>query len=309
MTPSATTYPAPKTVVTWDTEAFDAFQAARGADMVDIDEKRLQRIFNEAVSPTFHQALDWARENGVRFFIDPTLKDAGAYYVMGTGVVGLNARYASSPMQAAPLLTHEIRHAWQDKQGFIPTVGRHFAEYFMQISLIEADATAYEKLAQHEEYVLWDQDGYDSGMKQPPIQQGRTLRSGFSSWTKNRGSLYGETAARHFGTLLGIKGIKPRDFGISFKAYEEKDKPVIKGIDVSNVAAALATGVAFDGKTNYLDTPEMRDYLAQKMLKPALAQKFYAASRNVPPLVKEVNKRLRQQQQQHRKKTGTDLYL
>jgi len=309
MTHPATTYPAPKTLVTWDNAAFDAFQAARGPEMVEIDEKRLQRIFNEAVSPTFHQALDWARENGVRFFIDPTLKDAGAYYVMGTGVVGLNARYASTPMQAAPLLTHEIRHAWQDKQGFIPTVGRNFAEYFMQISLIEADATAFEKLAQHEEYVLFAQDDYEGSTKQPLSNPARVLRSGFNSWIKNRGSLYGETAARHFGTLLGIEGITPRDFGISFKPYEDKDKPVIKGIDVSTVASAMATGLAFDGKTNYLDTAEMQAYLAQKMLQPTLAQKFYAASQNLTPLVKEVNKRLRQQQKQHRKKTGRDLYL
>ena len=140
--------------VQWDQSTFHAFQASRDPEQVAADEQRLQHIFKAAVSPTFKQALDWAIKNDVKFFIDHTLQRAGAYYTMGTGVVGIAARNTGNAEMAEPLLVHEIRHAWQDKQGFIPTIGRNFAEYFMQIALLEADALAYERVTRSEDELL-----------------------------------------------------------------------------------------------------------------------------------------------------------
>lgn len=307
---------------TWDQSTFHQFQAQRLPDMVAEDARKLRNIFQESSSPTFQKMVAWALENDVVFFIDHRLQRAGAYYTMGTGAVGLNATYADSPMQAAPLIGHEIRHAWQDKNGFIPTVGRDFAEYFMQISLMEADAFAYERLIEEEEAAYWGMgDDFGVSIENEDIHLGddifedpaknpqKVLQDAFTKWTGRRGQLYGDTAARYFGTQLGIPGITSTDFRMSFQPYKDTDKPRIRGIDVKDVEKALAAGKGFDGGDNYLDNPAMRDYLENKLLKPGLAQKFYRASRNLPPLVKEVNKRLRKAQTAHRQKTGSDLYL
>lgn len=307
---------------TWDQSSFHAFQAQRSPELVADDARKLRHIFNESSSPTFQKMVAWALDNGVVFFVDHSLQRAGAYYTMGTGAVGLNANYADNPMQAAPLIGHEIRHAWQDKQGFIPTVGRNFAEYFMQISLIEADAFAFERLIEEEEVAYWglgdewdikvdaqDRDLCADLFVSDAVKTQDVLQKAFKEWTGSRGGLYGDTAARYFGTQLGVPGITPTDFRMSFQPYKNADKPHIIGIDVADIAKAIATGGAFEGSENYLDTPAMRGYLEHKLLKPGLAQKFYRASRNLPPLVKEVNKRLRTAQTAHRKKTGTDLYL
>lgn len=292
---------------TWDQSGFHQFQAQRLPEMVAEDARKLRNIFQESSSPTFQKMVAWALENDVVFFIDHTLQRAGAYYTMGTGAVGLNAEYAHSPLQAAPLIGHEIRHAWQDKNGFIPTVGRNFAEYFMQISLMEADAFAFERLIEEEETAYWGMG--DDLSDDPAAQPQKVLQEAFTAWTGRRGKLYGDTAARYFGTHLGIPGITPTDFRMSFQPYRDSDKPVLRGIDVTDVEKALAAGKGFGDGDNYLDTPAMRDYLENKLLKPSLAQKFYRASHNLPPLVKEVNKRLRAAQTAHRKKTGGDLYL
>jgi|GEM_PF-1591133 len=307
------TIPQGATGATWDQSSFHRFQSRRPPEKVAEDARRLRNVFQESASPTFQKMVAWALENDVVFFIDHTLQRAGAYYTMGTGAVGLNANYADSPMQAAPLIGHEIRHAWQDKQGFIPTVGRNFAEYFMQISLMEADAFAFERLIEEEEAAYWGgNDAFDLGgvlFEDPAAKPQKVLQDAFMAWTGRRGALYGDTAARHFGTQLGIPGITPTDFRMSFQPYKDADKPIIRGIDVTDVEKALKAGKGFDGTDNYLDTPAMRDYLENKLLKPGLAQKFYRAGRHLPPLVKDVNKRFRAAQASHRKKTGTDLYL
>lgn len=308
--------------VSWDQSSFHDFQARRIPRIVVDDARRLRNIFNESSSPTFQKMVVWALENDVVFFIDHTLQRAAAYYTIGTGAVGLSAKYADSPMQAAPLIGHEIRHAWQDKNGFIPTVGRNFTEYFMQISLMEADAFAFERLIGEEEIAYWgmnDDFGVaiekeDTGLgnnifDDPAANPQQVLQEAFTKWTGRRGTLYGDTAARYFGSQLGIPGVTPTDFRTSFQPYKEKNKPIIHGIDVADIEKVLQVGKGVDGTDNYLDTPAMRDYLKNKLLKPSLAQKFYHAGRNLPPLVKEVNKRLRAAQAAHRKKTGDELYL
>src|SRR6218665_133029 len=101
--------------VVWDQTGFDAFMAKRDPVQEAADQKRLKMLFDAASAPASIEAFDWARDNGVRFFIDRSLKHAGAYYTMGTGVVGLGGSYTSNPAISIPLLVHEIRHAWQDK--------------------------------------------------------------------------------------------------------------------------------------------------------------------------------------------------
>lgn len=294
----------------WDQSSFHRFQASRDPEQVAADDIQLKKMFSEIASPTFKEAYKWAQENGVKFFIDHTVVQAGGYYTMGTGVVGIAARYANRPAMAGPILTHEIRHAWQDKQGFIPTVARNFAEYFMKISLMEADAMAFERVARTEELMLGSE--YENeGIKLPPLSaKPDRLMQGFDTWARSRGELYGETAARYFGSRMEIDGITPRNFFMSYQPFKYGGCPRLKGIDVADIDKAIEAGASFDGTENYLDNKKMRDYLERTLLKPSLAQKFYAANANrLPPLVKEVNKRFRSFQSSNRKYYGYERYL
>lgn len=178
----------------------------------------------------------------------------------------------------------------------------------MQIALLEADALAFERVTRSEDELLCSAfvRGDTPRLLMP---QALKLAQYFETWTASRGALYGETAARHFGNRLGISGITPCDFAMSYQPFKNGGCPQLKGIDVTDINKVLAIGAGFEGVDNYLDNPKMHAYLKNKLLKPALAQKFYAANANLPPLVKEVNKRFRRAQIAHRKKTGQDLYL
>lgn len=301
-----------ETTVIWDQSGFDAFMAKRDPVQEAADQEQLKRLFATASSQVAHEAFDWAEKNGMRFFIDHSLQNAGAYYTMGTGVVGLGARYAPISSIAIPMLVHEIRHGWQDKQGMIPTVGRNFAEYMIQIALMEADATAWESISRVQERVSrYAEEGMRPLANQPlPAMLARE----FSSWHRIRGAFYGETASRRFGHKLGLPDVTPVNFKTAFQPYKDENKvPVIYGISTAldTVIEKLGCGFAAANANtpNYLAQPVARKSLENTLLKPRLAHRFFQAAMRVPPLVKEVNKAMAQKQRQHRKKHGTDLYL
>jgi hypothetical protein len=306
--------------VTWDQRGFDAFMATRDPVQEAADRKRLKALFAAAVSPVAREAFCWAEENGMRFFIDHSLQKAGAYYTMGTGVVGISARYASLPLTAIPMLVHEIRHGWQDKQGMIPTVARSFAEYMTQIALIEADASAWQYACERQETAVWYEE---EGLKSPRMPAREDLMgSEFTRWHRAHGTFYGETAVRNLGHKLGLPDVTPVNFKTEFQPYNDKNKvPVIRGIPTALDAVIERLGSGFEAANikgfnaantnipNYMARPEMRAHLEQKLLVPRLAHRFFQVTQKLPPLVKEVNKALDQKQRAHRKKHGTDLYL
>lgn len=98
-----------------------------------------------AKSPLGKELLNWADENGIRIEMDHQTK-AGGYYYPGYKIVALNA--ASDNLTLVGTLAHEIRHAWQDSQGMIPSLSDNLAQlqapedYITQIKFIEADAFA-----------------------------------------------------------------------------------------------------------------------------------------------------------------------
>lgn len=298
-----------ETTVVWDQRGFDTFMASREPVQEAADQKCLKMLFAAASSPVTLEAFDWAEKSGMKFFIDHSLQNAGAYYTMGTGVVGLGEGYIYNPAIALPLLVHEIRHGWQDKQGMIPTAARSFAEYMTQIALIEADASAWQYASAHQETASWY---HDVGTKSQPREV--LMGSEFTRWHSQHGIFYGETAARRLGAQLGLAKITPVDFKMQFNPYGRgKKAPIIHGIPTALDTVIEKLGRGFDAANtdvpNYLAQPHLRAHLAQKLLAPRLAYRFFQAAAKVPPLVKEVNKAMTQKQRQHRKKHGTDFYL
>lgn len=298
--------------VVWDQTAFDAFMAKRDPAQEAADQKRLKMLFDAASAPASREAFDWAHANGVRFFIDRSLQHAGAYYTMGTGVVALGGSYTSNPAIAIPLLVHEIRHAWQDKQGMIPTTARNFAEYMIQIALIEADASAWQHASARHETASWY---YEEGMKSPELPPREVMMgSEFNRWHIAHGKFYGEAAARGMGSKLEIPGVTPLNIKAQFRPYTKQNPaPDIRGIDTALDAVIAKLGRGFDPANtdlpNYLEQPQVRAHLEKTLLRPRLAHRFFEAAAKVPPLVKDVNKAMIRKQQQHRRKTGSDLYI
>jgi len=303
-----------ETKVVWDQRCFDSFMAQRDPVQEAADQKRLKMLFAAASSPVTQEAFEWAEAQGMKFFIDHSLQNAGAYYTMGTGVVGLGARYAHNPAVALPMLVHEIRHGWQDTQGMIPTTARNFAEYMIQIALIEADASAWQYASERQETSNWY---YEEGMKAPSFPEREILMaSEFARWNAAHGKFYGETASRRMGTKLELPGVTPVNFKTEFQPYSGKNAmkvPQIRGIDTALDAVVEKLGRGFDAangnQANYLATPAMREHLAKNVLSKTLAHRFFQAAAKVPPLVKDVNKAMTRKQQQHRRKHGGELYL
>lgn len=300
--------------VVWDQRGFDAFMAQRDPAQEAADQKRLKMLFAAASAPVTREAFKWAEENGMKFFIDHSLRNAGAYYTMGTGVVGLGASNANNPAVALPMLVHEIRHGWQDKQGLIPTVARGFAEYMIQVALIEADASAWQHASSRQETAGWY---YEEGMKTPTFPaRDLMLASEFARWGAVHGTFYGETALRRIGSTLGLAEVTPVDFKTEFKPYagiNAHKVPKIRGIDITLDAVIDKLGRGFDAANgndaNYLESPEMRKHLEKKALSVRLAHRFFQSAAKVPPLVKDVNKAMSRKQKDHRRKHGSDLYI
>lgn len=300
----------------WDRTGFNAFMAARDSAQEAQDQKRLRRIFAAAASPVAREAFAWAEDNDVKFFIDRRVEKAAAYYTIGTGVVGVGAAYVDNPVTAIAYLVHEIRHAWQDRQGMIPTQARSFAEFFTQIALVEADASAWQKTAEREESVaLWQEEGMKP-LPSPPREDVLAIK--FTAWHQAHGKFYGDVAARNLAHKLGIAGIRPVDFKCEFKPAGQA-APAIRGIPLTleTVTEQLGRGFvpANDDRRggartpNYLAQPAARAYLENRLLVPRLAQRFFQSAGKLPPLVKDINAAMSQKQRAHRRKHGTDFYL
>lgn len=309
----------PAAVGVWDQSAFTRFMATRDPVQEKKDQKRLRDVFAAAQSTIAKEAFAWAEQNGVKFFIDRSLKNAGAYYTMGTGVVGVGEQGMQSATTAIPLLVHEIRHGWQDKQGMIPTVARSFAEYYTQIALIEADASAWQRAAGREEWSLQGSSPREDRTGGRIFPRAQALMVEFSLWNDYHAAFYGDVASRGMARKLHLHGIDPVDFKTEFRPYAGPDAlkvPEIRGISIAldQVVAQLGQGFfrpANDDGANssYLAQDEAIKHLQQNVLRERLAHRFFGAAAKVPPVVKAVNKALQARAARYRKKHGSDLYI
>lgn len=289
----------------WDRGNLEEWRATLSPERRAADEQTLARIFNLAAQvPELKDALDWAQAHGIEFIVDHNVR-AGGYYTVGTGVVAIAKRKCLVDSSAASVLVHEIRHAWQDWYGMIPTTGKNFTDYFTRLSLIEADATAHEKLAlyqaEHSRIIkFWQKDGgplndekvkyYKKMMHERA--SGGNLWKDFAHWYDTRSRVYGDIALKFIGQRLGIPGVSPADFGQEYAPPE----PKTPGIDITSAAQIRRLGKGFRGG-NYFDAAP-RDILVRKMLSPAQASNLFrsfaeatAADAARKPLLNEVRKR------------------
>jgi hypothetical protein len=276
-------------------KAFAAFKATWTPERSAEDKKMLRRVLAKArKTPLGKQALAWAHDNGVQFFIDHTCKDAGAYYMPGTPVIGIPHYIEKYNVEfLAEAIVHEIRHAWQDLRGFCYNAHGSkdnrpdFAESFIRLALAEADARAFGKIASAE---------FISG---GPANTPENLQEGFKSWFNKRSlRYYGKHYSRLIGANWGILNVHPLGNDFEFVFHPEKKH---FDSDIRHMREIAKRGETFDGG-NYF--PLLREELREKVLRPSLAQTFYGAA---TPAQRALTRKIRRASMAAKRKSSTNL--
>jgi hypothetical protein len=287
-----------KPEVLWHQKNFEFIKSKWSPERSETDEKRLKDIFRQAAQvPVLKEALEWAEMHGVRYFIDRSCVGIGGYYTPGTGVVAIAEVHTRSELDFIRTIVHETRHAWQDYHGLLQARTLNFSEYFIKISLAEADAYAFERRAVDEfkmaelkglyhprdvRYALSVHEGW-------PCSEEYYLRAMFLEWFSSpRPKSYGDTASKNYGQIFGVySGVMPE------RNSEHKSTLCVEaigpGLDITDSQDILKLGKTFSGKNYLAKLP--RDILLKKILRPGLAMSFYeAANDDQKRLVAELRK-------------------
>lgn len=277
-----------KTEVKWDQSGFDAWQATLPPERIAEDEKLLKEIFNLASrSPTLKQALDWAGQHGIKFFVDRTTKSYHGQYKNGMGVVAIAAFEFERPEKAISTITHEIRHAWQDYYGLISNGSTvNFSKYYTQTALIEADANAFGERAESEFLAA----GSPHSLTYETTDLGIKFLSWFSS--VELPLYYGTVASEYIGQWLGVVPASKSPPGNNFSQGDSLKTlyPLGAGVDVSDIENVLKLGKGFAGEKSYLAALP-KEVLLKNVLAPSIADTFYgAASDNQRKLTADIRK-------------------
>ncbi len=294
----------------WDRGNLEEWRASLSPERRNADLKKLSHLFNLAAKvPELRDALEWAKDHGIDFIVDRQA-NAGGYYTIGTGVVAIVDEPFQSDRRALGVLVHEIRHAWQDWYGMIPTTGKSFTDYYMRLSVIEADAMTHQYLAER-------QCAYAANIEcvrnsPPSSQRDRRLAwfeqefrgsdstsqlwCDFTSWYSSRAKYYGSAAIKLFGHKLGVPGVPKPDIAAEYNPYKDRPVPKIAGLDVTRHEELRRLGKGFRSK-NYFNSAS-RDLLDRHILAPGRAATRYAlfgraeaASRPPLRLASEIRKR------------------
>lgn len=275
----------------WDQTPLQEFKAKQTPARRAQDEQLLRRVFNLAAKvPEVKTALDWAHAHGVEIVVDRTSRGIGGYYLNDTGIVGLAVSIFSSDQRLAGVVAHEIRHAWQDYHGLIVTADYRLDHYIIKNALIEADATAHQKLAEHE-YRVADLQEQAAARKDEKHESWRYryleqdialladkeqfLLKSFNGWYNSGLPLtYGGAATHRFGHKHGIRGAYPRNYNIEVK---EKTTVVDMGVDFPRRRALLKLGEGYGAgynADNYLARADKTE-LKRRQLSPEAALRFF----------------------------------
>jgi len=266
----------------WDQRAFETFYNDLSPERRQEDEACLQRLFKAAQkSPSLARQLEWAKENGIRFFIDRTTM-AGGYYAPGTGVVAI-AKNSTKTDYFAEVLGHEIRHAEQDYRRLIANLhSSPLLESIMLESLLEVDATMHGKTAYNdynnpERYRLrsegqyWLEDWYNAQMWRRP----RSLAISYANATsRDRAITY---------HLAG------KEESIDFRhEFPDDGAPLPSHNNFFSSKDFSALGEKIHGE-NYIEGTAKEEFL-KKMMRPALAARFFDAAlpaKDISPYVRK----------------------
>lgn len=307
----------------------DSFSLSRRED----DARQLSRLFNAAAkSPTCQAALDWAAAQGIEIVVDRGLRGINGGYHTGAGVLSLSDGLLGAEQleQAISTLTHELRHAWQDRHGMgegMEGKGAHnFAQAFMLNALIEADATAFGALARTEYRLACDIERLranvaegkpaaglladaEAGLKEATDDPAAVMWQAFRGWFEgNHPAGYGLMRLQQRAGELGEKSVESEVRGILGVLGDEKTEfmgfsdpklpPLALGTPLPLDAGAKGLEVLgrdFSGAGNYLGGSDRKAYLEGKVLNADAARGFYGhvkelSGLGIDGLVKSVEK-------------------
>ncbi len=305
----------PAAATGWDKSALLKFRAGQTPQRKADDKKRLKQVFNLAAkSKSVKEALDWAMANDIDIVIDRTSRNVGGYYMNGTGTVALSDPAFWSESRLAGVIVHEIRHAWQDRQKLISTAEYRLDHYIIKNALIEADATAHQRLAEQEVRVFdtagmirkLAQKGQDTDWAeknhaaeaQKIADPNAYLLAQFKGWyTGGLPSLYGRAATQRFARQHGMTDVPLPDWNLEMPMITV---PVDTGVDFLHRRALRKLGERYDG-SNYFKSADLKQVKAEQLSAASARRFFNQAAANDTALVKEVVKRERAE----RKATGT----
>ena len=273
----------------WDQSAYEALRATWPPERIAEDERALKEIFKLAEDcPLLAEELEWAKQHGIKFFIDHQAVNLGGYYKQGMGVVVIAENFFEDPANAVEALAHELRHAWQDYHGLVRLDYYNFDKYSIQDALREADAFAFGRLAQSQ-YLTTTLEKKGAMVAYPAIENER-LAALFMHWFSPQNltgtgqsftGFYGDASSKRFGQGYGLfpvdntkpdKGLPVRQKELAVTLYG-----LGQGINVDNIQDVLRLGVNFSGTANYLAQMQP-DILLKKVLRPSLAHTFWGVA-------------------------------
>jgi hypothetical protein len=287
--------PRPYREIPWDQMEFEFIATTWTPERRAKDEAILKRIVEAAeMTPTGRDALKWAREHGIQFFIDHSvIHEIAAYYCPGRGLTGVGKNYEKLA-EAVESLVHEIRHAWQDYHGFLRIKDKNFSSYFTRDALIEADADAFGSQARYEyeavrlsalasptEKQRKDLTFYRSCI----VSKNENLIWHFQYWFKREGGLrfYGHKDSKFLAAAYGLLGKKtPKEVEAGNQMEIHHTFPIChgEGLDLTHIESIISLGRDFSGTGNYLAEMHRKhpDFLVKQILRPSLADTFWGVA-------------------------------
>ncbi len=244
----------------WDQTAFEELRATWSPERIAEDEERLKDIFKLAAEvPLLAEALDWAEEHGVKFFVDRTAAGIEGYYTPGTGVLGITEKGLAKPADAVLTLVHEIRHAWQEYNGFGPESAHGFSAYLITVGLKEADAEAFGQRAK-DQYRFFklkkNHKKIPDFLRNSLAKEYADLGANFQVWFPLFGGIYGDRGSKAYSQVLGLPPVESLpdarlETGLSAGHFEFEPKHVAftgKSIDISNLQDVIRMGRFFPAR-------------------------------------------------------------
>lgn len=194
-------------------------------------------------SPLAMRALEWAQAHDIGIILDRQAKGAGAYYLPGAGVAAILPAYLGNKNYFDVVsLVHEIRHAWQDMQGLLPSwkQDRFMAQgnvvsSILQSAVLEADAHAHDRAVMRE--CLGGATTVDD------------LRADFANWYQAKGAFYTGLERDKHAAVLQIGDAAYPDFNIEVAPQETLLRRI--GVQAERGEDIVRLGKSFNGK-NYL---------------------------------------------------------
>ncbi len=229
----------------WHRPQVRALLAGFSVQRLAADQTEIDRVLIRAErSPMAQRALAWAQAHDIGVILDRQVQGAGAYYLHGAGVLGLSVpTLGSANFYDVVALVHEIRHAWQDHHGLLPswTQDRFMAQgnvvtSIVQNALLEADAHAHDRAVMQECVTGTPASTTD-------------LRAAFVGWHQAKGAFYTRLERDKHGAVLDVGGCLYPDFKIEVLPQETAGR--ILGVQAERAEDIVRLGKSFDGR-NYL---------------------------------------------------------